>query len=259
MSFTAEQAHQFHRDCEKVRRGLQDLKLKIVVQGQPLDITSRVREHLLHGVGRRIGVIKRSIENIFSLFPPETARPIDLETIADVQINLHAFVMNLYGIWDNWAWAFVLRHNLEIGRGDRRRISLFNDAMRARLPSPLRNYLSSSTMIEWHEQYAKYFRDALAHRIPPYLPPARFTREEGKHYNELEDEKVECIKAAQWERLDQIYIEQANIGSPCFSFLHAYTEDTPAKLIMLHPQVLCDGMTVVEFGELFLTHWEEVA
>jgi hypothetical protein len=33
--------------------------------------------------------------------------------LADVQINLHAFVMNLYGIYDNWAWAYVLRHDLE--------------------------------------------------------------------------------------------------------------------------------------------------
>ena len=259
MFFTAEQANHLHRECEEVLRKLQELQLKIVVQGQPLDATSRLREHLLHGAARRVGVIKRSIENVFSLFPPETTRPLGSETLSDVLINLHAFVMNLYGIYDNWAWAYVLRHNLEAEIGDRRRIGLFNDGMRKRLPSALRTYLSSPATTEWHEHYAKSFRDALAHRIPPYLPPAQFTPEEGQRYNELENEKVECIKAMRWERLDQIYVEQADVGAPCFTFLHAYTEDTPPKPLILHPQILSDGNAVVEFGELFLQHWHGAA
>lgn len=259
MNYTAEQSESLRGECEKVLRSLQALQLKIVAQGQPLDAASRLREHLLHGAGRRVGVIRRAISNVYDLFPPETSRPLNSGTIADVQINLHAFVMNLYGLYDNWAWAFVLRHNLEGVIGDRRGIGLFLDATRRHLPQPLRSYLSSPVTIDWHEQYAKSFRDALAHRIPPYLPPAQFTPEEGRRYNELENEKVECIRGRRWERLDQIYAEQAEIGTPCFTFLHAYTEDTPPKPLRLHPQMLSDGAAVVEFGELFLVHWHERA
>jgi hypothetical protein len=73
----------------------------------------------------------------------------------------------------------------------------------------------------------------------------------------LEREKVDCIKAMQWERFDQINIEQANVGKPCFIFLHAYEEDTPPKPLILHPQLLCDGKGIVEFGELFFQYWHQ--
>ena len=127
---------------------------------------------------------------------------------------------------------------------------MFIEATRGKLPKDLRDYLSSPASTEWHETYLKSFRDALAHRIPPYLPPAQFTPEEAELYNVLETEKVDCINAKRWERLDQIYKEQAAIGLPCLSFLHAYTEDTPPQPLMLHPQVLSDGKAVVEFGRL---------
>ncbi|MEO6308856.1 MAG: hypothetical protein ABIO96_04325 [Nitrospiraceae bacterium] len=259
MLFTDKQAAHLSQECRKALQELQNLQLKIVVQGQPLDAASRLREHLLHGAARRVGVIRRAIENVFSLFPPETKRPLQSDALADVQINLHAFVMNLYGIYDNWAWAYVLRHDLESTIGDRRRIGLFHNATRDRLPSPLRTYLASPTTTEWHEKYAKSFRDALAHRIPPYLPPAQFTTDEGSRYNALENEKVECIKAMRWDRLDEVWREQADIGIPCFIFLHAYSEDTPPQPLILHPQMLSDANAVVEFGNLFLQHWHEDA
>lgn len=259
MRYTKEQAQHFHSECGRVTEALRDLQLKIVVQGQPLDPSSRLREHLLHGAARRVGIVRRCIQNIYALFPPETVHPLNSDTLADVQINLHAFVMNLYGLYDNWAWSYVLRHNLESAIGDKRRIGLFIEATRSRLPQALRAYLSSAETLEWHEKYAKSFRDALAHRIPPYLPPAKFTPEEGQRYNELENEKVECIKAMRWERLDRIWEEQAALGIPCMTFLHAYTEDTPPQPLILHLQVLSDGMAVVEFGELFLEHWHKEA
>ena len=259
MPYTNEESEHFHSACEEVLEELQDLQLKIVVQGQPLEATSRLREHLLHGAARRVGVIRRSIQNIYSLFPPETERPLNSDALADVQINLHAFVMNLYGLYDNWAWAYVLRHNLESVIADKRRVGLFNEATRSKLPPELRAYLSSPVTTDWHEKYAKSFRDALAHRIPPYLPPAQFTPEEGARYNELENEKIECIKAMRWPRLDEIWREQSALGLPCLTFLHAYTEDTPPQPLILHPQVLSDAKAVVEFGKLFLEHWHKDA
>jgi hypothetical protein len=259
MPYTVEQTKELDTELGRALHLLEDLKLKVVVQGQPLDASSRLREHLLHGAGRRIGVIRRSIQNVFSLFPPDTERPLSSDALADVQINLHAFVMNLYGIYDNWAWAYVLRHDLEAAIGDRRKVGLFQEATRKRLPKALRDYLSSPTTTEWHQQYAKSFRDALAHRIPPYMPPAQFTPKDGKRYNDLENEKVECIKDMRWERLDQIWSEQAGLGTPCFTFLHAYNEDTPTKPLLLHPQMLSDAMAVTEFGDLFLQHWHEAS
>jgi hypothetical protein len=167
--------------------------------------------------------------------------------------------MNLYGLYDNWAWSYVLQHDLEGVIGDRRRVGLFIDATRNRLPKELREYLLSPAMTEWHEKYAKSFRDALAHRIPPYIPPALFTPDEDARYNELENEKVECIVDRKWARLDEVWKEQEALGVPCPYFLHAYTEDAPPCPLYLHPQVLSDGAAVVEFGNLFLQHWQQAA
>lgn len=258
MSYASAMLTELAKEQPQVLIDLQNLQLQIVRHGQPIQ-NSRLREQLLHGAGRRVRILRRSIENIFRLFPPESSRPISEESIADIQVNLHAFVMNLYGIYDNWAWAFVLRHDLEQTLGDRRRVGLFIKATQRELPAALQSYLSSPSMTEWHEKYAKSYRDALAHRIPPYLPPAQFTPEEGERYNALENEKVECIKAMQWDRLEQVWEEQALIGTPCFAFLHAYSEDTPPRPVLLHPQLLSDAKVVIEFGNLFLAHWQERA
>jgi len=259
MSFSKNQIEQLNGHLTDVLNELHDLQLQVVVQGQQFETTSRVYEHLVHGAGRRISIIRRSIENVFALFPPSTSRPLDRNAVSDIQINLHAFVMNLYGIYDNWAWTYVLRHNLEAVIGDRRRIGMFIDATRNRLPLPLKSYLVSPISVEWHEKYAKSYRDALAHRIPPFIPPAEYKPDESRRYNELEAEKVEYIRSQSWEKLDNVWAEQSALGRPCFKFLHAFAEDGPARPILIHPQMLSDGKTVAEFGHLFLKHWHEDA
>ena len=259
MAYTLEQVEHFNGECHRILHELEQLQLRIVAQGQPLDPESRLREHLLHGAARRVGAIRRAIQNIYALFPPETERPLQRDVLADVNINLHAHVMNLYGLYDNWAWAYVLQHNLEEVIGGRRRVGLFIEATRNRLPTELREYLSLRQTTEWHQNYAKSFRDALAHRIPPYIPPALLTPEEGTRHNELELEKVQCITNRRWERLEEVWTEQGGLGAPCPYFLHAYTEETPPRPVYLHPQVLSDAMAVIEFGDLFLEHWRRSA
>ncbi len=257
MTYADEQINSFEKEYLRVRLGLEDLMLKTVVAGQesPHD---GVKEHLLHGVSRRISIIKKAIENIFSEFPPNTTHPLDKEVLSDVQINLHAYVMNLYGIFDNWAWAYIYNNDLLKEVGGKHGVGLFRANTVQHLPQQLRNYLSQETMINWHEQYLKSHRDALAHRIPLYVPPAEFTSEEGELYNKLESDKLDLIKTMNWDRLDNLYKEQAAIGKPSFVFLHSYEEEPPQP-VLFHPQLLCDAATIVEFGALYMEHWHESA
>jgi hypothetical protein len=259
MYFSDEQLNDFENNRAKVIVDLQELQIKIVVAGESLDSSSRVREHLLHGAARRVSVIKRCIENIFLLFPPDTRRPLDQNKLTDVQINLHSFLINLYGLYDNWAWAYVLHHNLEQDIGDRRKIGLFIGETRRRLPPAIRDYLASPIITDWHEKYAKSYRDALAHRIPPYIPPAEMTPEESQRWNELNSQEILLTFSHDWSKLEEIYLERDSLGKPSFSFLHAFTEDTPPRPLLLHGQVLADGIAVSEFGYIFLRHWQETA
>ena len=218
---------------------------------------AKLREHLDHGVARRLNVLRRSIGRIFSLFPPTQERPLARETIEAVQIYLHAFVINLYGIFDNWAWAFALRHDLLAAIGYRTDVGLFKQKTQRFLPAALREYLVRQTMTDWHETYLKEFRDALVHRIPLYVPPATWSTEDRQLYERLEDEKVRCIKTQQWEQLDKLWLEQDQIGKACPLFMHEFSGEPGARPLYLHPQLLCDGRAVVEFGKLYLATWHE--
>lgn len=257
MPYTPEQQTDLVEKHTEVLAALQNLKLQCVVQGQSLAEDSPEREHLLHGAGRRVGVILRSLHRIFEIFPPNTERPLEQDVLMDVQIYLHAFVINLYGIFDNWAWAFVYRHDLEPRIGKRQNVSLFKESTRRYLAAPLREYLVSDGKAEWHERYLKSYRDALAHRIPLYIPPATFTPEESQRHNVLESEKIQNIWAANFPRVEEIWAEQAALGRPCMAFLHSYREEGAPRPVLLHPQLISDAMAVVEFGELYLRLWHE--
>ncbi len=132
---------------------LENLLVQCMLQGEASS-RPRVKEHLTQGAGRRIMVLKRSVENIFTLFPLTTTRPLRSDRLSDVQINLHAFVMNLYGVFDNWAWAFVIRHDLE-GKIRRERVGLFSEQTKKYLPPSIKNYVSEPATSRWYDEYLK--------------------------------------------------------------------------------------------------------
>lgn len=259
MSYSPANIEKMHVSLRAVLQDLQTLILNTVIEGQALEPASPVREHLLHGAARRLQTVKRALERVFELFPLDSARPLATDALSDVQTNLHAFVMNLYGLYDNWAWAFVLRHDLLSRLGDRRRVGLFLQSTQKFLPAELREHLTSEAMTRWHGEYAKSFRDALAHRIPPYVPPSEFTEQESHKFQELEHEKLQCIRQMRWDRMQEISEQQAALGRPCFGFMHSFQEDEAPRPILLHPQLLTDSITAVECAKLFFAHWHRTA
>lgn len=257
--YTPAQRQKFMDSHASLLLALQELSLKHLMEAEPFSHDSGVREQLLHGAARRLGVLCRSLVRIFELFPLDQERPLSMDTLADVQINLHAFVINLSGIFDNWAWAYVVRHDLLGKIGGLHSVGLFNSATRSRLPLALREYLGTQSLHDWQTKYLKNYRDALAHRIPLYIPPAEFTAEEGVRFNELEAEKQRCMRELNWPRINAIHAEQSDLGVPSFTFQHSFAADQPSRAVLMHPQLLTDGHGVVEFGKLFLEHWQEVA
>lgn len=228
---------------------------RAVQTGQSLDV--RAREYMLHGVGRRLKLLGRCVRNVFHLFPPSRTIPLASDDLDEVQISLHAFVMNLYGLFENLAWAFVLRHDLEKKLGDRRRIGMFLSTTQQYLPKPLKNYLTSETLLKWHKNYLKNYRDALAHRIPLYIPPATYGPEQAQEYETLNQSEWDYIYSHKWDELEQLRDRMNALGSACPMFVHSFGDEAGGKPIYLHPQMICDGKTVVEFCDLYFTHWHE--
>jgi hypothetical protein len=257
MAYSIEVLKGLRTDHDKVVHDIQSLMFEGLKQSEPLN-SEEAKRQLRNGVGRRLHVMKKSVEQIFTLFPPAQQAPLQREVLTEVQIHLHAFVINLSGIFDNWAWAFLFRHGLnkEI---DRRNVSLFKRETQRFLPTVLRDYLSSQLIAKWYRTYVKSYRDALAHGIPLYIPPAQWTRDDAKRYEELEKQKVECIKQGEWDRLDAVWAEQDSVGHSCPQFLYEFCGEQNSGPVYLHPQVLCDGMTVTEFGHKYYAAWDEHA
>jgi len=49
--------------------------------------TEKAKEYLIHGVMRRLGIMMRSIENVFSIFPIERDMLLSMNELSDVDIN----------------------------------------------------------------------------------------------------------------------------------------------------------------------------
>ena len=258
MRYSEELAAKLLREHDTVQTELQQLLLSTIRAGQSLT-DDRAKDYMLHGAGRRLSILRRCLENVFRLFPPSRTTPLDSEDLYEVQISLHAFVMNLYGAFENLAWCFVLRHGLEEEIGDRRRIGMFSKSTQQYLPVPLRAYLTSETMQKWQTEYLKNYRDALAHRIPLYIPPATYTPEQSERYKALDQDEWESIQLQQWDRLEKIRTEKATLGSACPMFIHSYSDEGGGRPLYLHPQMVCDIKTVLEFFPLFFSHWNERA
>jgi len=260
--YSNEEIERLTDEYNALLREYHELIKTITIQGQSLT-NDLAKEYILHGASRRISVLRRSVENIFRIFPLETIQLLQQDDLYDVQINLHAFVMNLYGVFENCAWAFVIYHDLKEVIGDRNRISLFKKETKKHLPEPIISYLRSQSMIDWHK-YILSYRDSLAHRIPLYIPPSAFTEEDSVKYRQLQEEQMECFRkfaegysdTAIVDRTRQIFTELSAIGSPCPAFLHSLTEDEIARQMLIHPQLICDSRTIIEFTNLFLQEWK---
>jgi len=201
-------------------------------------------------------VIVRSLNNIFRIFPVSRKRKLERDELADVQISMHAFMMNLYGFFENCAWVLWHRDGLREHVKERRDVGLFNAKFQKHLPAALRAHLDLPAMKRWHIEYLKNYRDALAHRIPLYLPPSQMTKEAGERYRQLENAKIELLKAMDVDGFEKAEAEQSALEEPCFMFLHSFAEDAGSRPLYLHPQLLTDAMTLLEFGKVFLEEIE---
>lgn len=239
----------FDERTDKLRR----IKGACVMEYRVTD-GDKVREYLHHGVSRRFGILWYAITNVFQDFPVATTEKLDRDALMRVQINLQAFFINAIGVFDNFAWCYIYLHKLEGRIGGPQNVDMFKSKMQALLPPALKSYLTSAQTKNWYEDYFKAYRDALAHRIPLYIPPYTYTPDEKDRAEELQTRRNKAIEDHDFALVDALGIEREGLGSPSFFFAQSFTEKPP---LILHPQMLVDAETVVEFGNLFLEHWRE--
>ena len=207
----------------------------------------KAKEYMTHGVGRRLGVIKRSVENIYLIFPLERDCFLSRDELYDIAINLHAFFINIFGLLDNLAWVIAHESGKE-GKIRRQEVNLFKDKIKVLAPESFRDYLNLGHLKKWYDEYLVDYRDTLAHRIAPYLPRETLTEDQQKQVASIQNSFNEQYKLGNFFETLRLQDEMDLIGDPCPAFRHAVEE---SKAVVLHPQLITDFKTVEEVIEKF--------
>ncbi|MBN2456065.1 MAG: hypothetical protein JXB29_05950 [Sedimentisphaerales bacterium] len=206
--------------------------------------TEKAKEYLSHGVMRRLGIMMRSVENVFTIFPIERINLLSMNELSDVDINLHAFLVNIFGLLDNLAWVLIHEKQLA-AKVDKMKVGLYQKKTQEHLTKEFRCYLNSDRNKKWYAEYLKNYRDALSHRIPLYVPPKTLTPEQKSQVEQIENKIAVCYKSCDLDMgmIKKLRKEQDSIGDICFLVSHAFSK---SKSIILHAQLITDFNTIEE-------------
>lgn len=206
------------------------------------------REYILHGFLRRLGILQRCIQNVYSIYPPERSDMPLREENVDLAINLQSFVVNVFGCIDNLAWVWATERRLTIEAGGSlgpMDISFQRMRLKKTLPPEFREYLDG--LREWFKGMGD-FRHALAHQIPLYIPPYTVSSADYDKHNELESQKDAAIQQRDFSEYERLDAEQTGLTG--FTPMMTYSEGS--GIVYFHAQVLADWNTVAEIADRFL-------
>jgi hypothetical protein len=209
-------------------------------------------EYVRHGFVRRLGTLKRCIENVYSTCPPERSDKPSRDECLDLAINLQSFIFNVFGCIDNLAWIWVKEKQVTDNRGRPLRDQQIGFrpgciAVRETFSAKFQEYLISRD--DWFG-YLENYRHALAHRIPLYVAPYTLRRSKLDEHNELERRKDEARKQRDFDLSLMLDAEQEALGTFTPWMMHSFSEN--AAPVPFHYQILIDWNTVVEMADKFL-------
>lgn len=249
MFFSAEQIRGLVTGLAEVKPKLATLQERIVIR--PFR-AALAREHADHGLARRLGVMARCIERTFELLPPDLDEIPDTERTLDAAINIQAFVMSSFGCCENIAWIWVSERDVRLPTGAPllpKQIGLGPGYPKVRdaLTPRFRDYLDQRA--GWFNQLKDY-RDALAHRIPLYIPPYMVDPRDADHFDALGCEAVEALRAHDFDGYERLTDEK--MGLARFRPVMAHSLTAQANVVIFHYQLLSDFGTIGEMAGVLL-------
>ncbi|MHA1546961.1 MAG: hypothetical protein ACTSUY_11160, partial [Alphaproteobacteria bacterium] len=212
----------------------------------------QAKEYATQGFSRRLKILTRCIKNIFERIPPDQVDlPIE-ESLSDTIINIHAFIVNIFACIDNLAWVIVNEKNIAMGNGKSLSkidvgLGKKNKVVRRACSSEFREHLES--MDNWFE-YLENYRHALAHRIPPYIPPYAVTPENEGAFKSLDARMQNASLSGDLAEHESLSAEQRKL---CFFrpwLMHSFVERS--NPIVFHAQIIADFNTIDELGQKML-------
>ena len=158
--------------------------------------------------------------------------------------------MNVFGALDNFAWIRVSEKPLKVGR-KQTGLGPKCEVVRASFSDEMRDYLTG--LDDWFAHIIE-FRDALAHRIPLYIPPYIVSEEDDAEYEALEARKRISKDPEEYDRL---CAEQRRLETFHPVMKHALDDKKPP--VVFHFQLLQDFLTVEEIAQKLLLELKAVS
>lgn len=253
MPYSAEQLEQIDAALIEWVVRQEDLSLKLLTTHLQKE---RAREFLVHGLSRRINMLRHCLDSAFQAVPPAQLEP-SRKDMMDAAAFIQTFIVNVYGSLDNLAHIWC--HEVDVrdakgafinpkfvGLGPR------NELVRQSLPDKVQSYLTKCN--GWFE-YLENYRHALAHRIPLYIPPCRLDRTAQREYEELDKQRVAASQERNWNLANELLDKMDKVGVFEPYIMHSFGER--AKPVVFHSQLISDFATVVEVGERILMAIEQ--
>jgi hypothetical protein len=205
------------------------------------------REYAVQGFARRISLLARCIRMVFEAIPPQQDGFPDKDQLHNAEIHIQAFVFNLFGAIDNlaWVWNFERLTKADGSRLNKNKVGLRKKdaALRETMSPEFNTYLD--TLDKWFDLLVD-FRDALAHRVPLYVPPYGLSPSKADAFNKLELQMNDAMKARDYATYDLLSAEQKKLVRFQPLMMHSLKEDS--KLVPFHIQMLADFLTIDQLG-----------
>jgi hypothetical protein len=195
-----------------------------------------------------LGTLRRALFNVFKIVPPGAVRVPTRDRLHDAQINIQACILNVYGCIDNLAWVWVYENGID-STIPRKHVGLrkINTKVRASLQPAFRGYLEERD--DWMD-YISDFRDALAHRIPLYIPPGGVPKSKLDEFKDHDRRMHEAIMRFDQAEHDRLEAEQSKLLMFQPMIIHSFVETR--HLPPFHFQLLTDFLTIEELATKLL-------
>lgn len=254
MTYNEEQLKNLHNEFNK----MDYRQAKLVSNLSRLSLSNPEAQELAkHGLMRRILILGRSIENVFTLIPPQQTRPQRVDKLKDAQINLQAFVFNVFGVLDNLAGIWVSECKIRGKRGKALSpmqigLGVKCEIVRASLPEKLILFLTEHhAWIDFVEDY----RHALGHRIPLYIPPSSIKVSDADKYRANESKIYAAQRDGRLEEAEQL--QRQNSELEFFQGLATHSFREGASPFYFHSQMLADFATIEMLAGHFIAALQE--
>ncbi len=216
----------------------------------------RGREFAFHGFGRRLSILERCIYNVFAAIPASQTDQPTRQARLDADINIQAFVFNVFGALDNlaWMWAFerlAEGENLQIPR---REVNL------NRPDSPIRSSFSRdfqdflNRLTEWF-RFQEDYRHALAHRIPLYIPPSAVPTDDVGAHRSLGEAMYTARARGDIAETKRLRRAQSHLAVFQPVMIHSFGEQS--RPVVFHPQLLADFECVGDIATRVLNELDD--